>query len=137
MSDLLGNDLTYNLFKKALDASYLRNQTISNNIANVNTKNFKASKVVFEEELKKAMGESSVSLKATSRKHFGIRKNNLNINPKVVKNESLSMRNDGNNVDIDLEMANLGANQLLYNTLVQQANKKISTLRYVIHEGRR
>ena len=37
------------LLEKALDAAWLRNETISNNIANVNTPGFKKSNVKFEE----------------------------------------------------------------------------------------
>jgi len=47
------------------------------------------------------------------------------------------MRTDGNNVDIDREMALMAANQLNYNAMTQVLNEKYSLLRYVIHEGRR
>jgi flagellar basal-body rod protein FlgB len=47
------------------------------------------------------------------------------------------MRADGNNVDIDREMASLAANQLKYNAMAQLVNEKYGLLRYVIHEGRR
>ena len=137
MPTLLGNDLTYGLLKNALDASHLRQQTISNNMANVNTKNYKANRVVFEEELKKVMGGTQVTLKATHRNHYGVQGNTREISPKIIKDQSTTMRTDGNNVDIDLEMSNQAANQILYNTLAQQASKKITSLRYVIHEGRR
>jgi flagellar basal-body rod protein FlgB len=42
------------------------------------------------------------------------------------------MRLDGNNVDIDKEMAGLAENTILYNTLISQANSRISMRRYVI-----
>lgn len=130
------NDGTYELLKKALDASYLRQQAISNNIANINTPDYKADRVVFEQELKKSMSASSVSLKATHANHIGLQDAQREAAPRLVKDQSPAMRNDGNNVDIDMEMANLAANQLLYNTLVQQTNQKISTLRHIITEGR-
>lgn len=130
------DDQTYGLLKKALDASYLRQQTISNNVANINTPNYQADRVVFEEELRKSMTGKGISLKATQDGHIGLREAEQGVEPRLVKDESPAMRNDGNNVDIDLEMANLAANQLLYNALVQQTNQKISTLRYVIQGGR-
>ena len=132
----ISNDNTYGLLKRALDASDLRQQAISNNIANINTPNYKADRVVFEEELKKSMSVSNVSLKATHANHIGLQDQNEGVQPGLVKDHSPAMRNDGNNVDVDLEMANMAANQLLYNTLVQQTNYKISTLRHVITEGR-
>jgi len=131
------SDSTYNLLKKALDASYMRQQAISNNIANINTPDYKAYRVVFEEELKKTMSSvPNVSLKATHPMHIGVRNGEDEVEPKLVKDNSPAMRNDGNNVDIDLEMANLAANQLLYNTLIQQTNQKLNVLHHVILEGR-
>lgn len=131
--NILQSNMTYGLLKSALNASQLRQEAISNNIANVNTPNYKANRVVFEEKLQRAVGGTSVNLKATHANHFGTSKQE--IEAKVVKDQNTSMRNDGNNVDIDMEMSNLAANQILYNTLVQQIDGKISTLRYVIREG--
>lgn len=108
-----------------MDVATLRHQTIINNIANVNTKDYKASYVSFEEEFKKAI-ENSTDEQAIDE-----------VQPKVIKDNTTSMRQDGNNVDIDSEMANLAANQLLYDSLVQRVSGKISTLRYVISEGKR
>lgn len=134
--NIMEHDVTYGLLTNALGASYLRQKTISNNIANVNTPDYKANRVVFEQELKKAISDSSVDLQATHNYHMGMQDANQRVEPKVVKDTLTTMRNDGNNVDIDGEMANLAANQLLYNTLIQQTNSKISTLRYVIQGGR-
>lgn len=131
--NILQNNMTYGLLKSALNASQLRQKTISNNIANVNTPNYKANRVVFEEKLQRAIDGTSVNLKATHVNHFGT--SEQTVEPKVVKDQSTSMRNDGNNVDIDVEMSNVAANQILYNTLVQQIDGKISTLRYIISEG--
>ncbi|MCG8483332.1 MAG: flagellar basal body rod protein FlgB, partial [Clostridia bacterium] len=88
---------------------------------------------------KKALvtGQKKMQLKTTHHKHIDIASHINDIQPQVVKDTSTSMRLDGNNVDIDMENANLAANQLLYNALVQQASTKISTLRYVISEGKR
>lgn len=132
---MIHKDASYGLLKTALNASMMRQDSISNNLANVNTPNFKANRVLFEEHLKKAKSGAYIGVKGTHKNHMA--SNAENIQPKIVKDQATTMRNDGNNVDIDLEMANLAANQLLYNTLIQQTNSKISSLRYVIHEGRR
>ena len=130
------SDSTYGLLKKSLDASYLRQQAISNNIANINTRNYKADRVIFEQFLKNSMSSSNLSLRATHSNHIGLNNGDHQVEPQLVKDQSPAMKNDGNNVDIDIEMANLAANQLLYNTLVQQTNQKIGKLRHVISEGR-
>lgn len=120
------DDITYALIKKSLDASALRQRVISHNIANINTRGFKRSEVVFEDVLKKELQKGGDSLNAVER-----------VEPEVVTDNSTSIREDENNVDIDLEMSNMAANNILYNTLVTQLNTKISVMRYVINEGRK
>lgn len=120
------SDITYKLIKKSLDVGALRQRVIANNIANVNTKGFKRSEVVFEEALKEELKKSqSVQMSID------------NAEPEIVKDESTSFRMDGNNVDIDIEMSNMAANSIMYNTLVTQLNTRLSVLRHVISEGRK
>lgn len=116
-------DIAYKLIKKSLDAASLRQKVISHNIANINTRGYKRSEVVFEDELKETLKRNVGNVDA--------------IEPEVVVDNSTSMREDGNNVDIDLEMSNMAANNILYNTLVSQANYKLSMMRFVISEGRK
>ncbi|QLY78749.1 flagellar basal body rod protein FlgB [Clostridium intestinale] len=125
------SESTYNLIKNGLNASSLRGEIISNNISNINTANFKRSYVSFEDQFKKSSSE--LSLKVTKNKH--ITDNKASGTAKVLKDESTSMRTDGNNVDLELEKTNQAANTMLYNALVTSANGKISNLRYVITGG--
>ena len=133
----ISNDITMQLLNKALDTSVQRQEEISNNIANVNTRNYKANRVVFEEELKKALDKSSAKLTTTKGKHIALSQEIKDIKPRVVKDKNTTMGLDGNNVDIDMENANLAANQLLYNAFVTQINNKFSMLQHVITEGRK
>ncbi|EYE88796.1 flagellar basal body rod protein FlgB [Fervidicella metallireducens AeB] len=131
------DELNYLLLKKSLNASAERGRVIAHNIANVNTKGFKASRVVFEDKLKDAIENANVGLKTTHDKHINDGSSISTLSHDVIKDKSTSMRLDGNNVDIDNEMANLAANNILYNALISQANSRISVRRYVISEGRR
>lgn len=117
------NDITYQLGKQVLDATNLRQQTIAHNIANVNTAGYKSKQVVFESELKKYINNGTTSQKL---------KNGIKIKPTIVESSNTSMNLDGNNVDIDLEMANMAANQIQYNTLVRQVSDRLSNYHYVI-----
>jgi flagellar basal-body rod protein FlgB len=123
----------YNLLKKGLDASSLRSKAISNNIANINTKDYKKYSVSFEENLQQSI--ENMDLKTTESKH--INEGSEAGEPKLVQDLSSSMREDGNNVDIDNEMANQAANTLMYNALITQVNSRIALERYIINEGRR
>lgn len=118
--------MTYDLLKTALNVSSLRQETISSNISNVNTPGFKASKVEFEKFLTNSKYQTP--LKRTHIKHFGIQ-DNL---PIVQTQTNLSVQDNGNNVDIDTEMAALSANDIYYDSVVSQLNSKFSMLRTVI-----
>ena len=123
--------------EKALAADYLRHQVISNNIANANTPGFKRSDVTFEEELSKAIDVSSNKLQTmvTHSKHISGRKN-LSGEPAVVVENSTSFRVDGNNVDMDREMANMVKNQIHYNALAQKIAGFYAGLKNIIREGK-
>lgn len=123
---------TYNLIKEGLDAAGVRSKAIANNIANINTKNYKRDVVSFEENLKNET--MKLSLKKTNPKHFGDSKSEGNIT--VSKDMTTSMRSDGNNVDLDIEKTNQAANQLKYNALVEMASGKLNNLNLVIRGGR-
>ena len=50
----------------------------------------------------------------------------------VEDNSNYSYRLDGNNVDMEREMAQMAMNTLRYNTLIQRLNGQFSKLRNVI-----
>lgn len=101
-------------------------------MANINTANYKKFNVVFEENLKEDK-DMSVKMKTTDEKHLSNSNSEGNIT--VDRDESTSMREDGNNVDLDVEKVNQAANTLKYNALIQQANTKLSNIKYVISGG--
>jgi len=130
---LLGNEgSTYNLIKEGISASNVRSKAISNNMANINTANYKRFNVVFEDNIN-GIAETNLELKTTNSKHLTDSGTDGNIT--IEKDESTSMRTDGNNVDLDIEKVNQAANTMKYNALVQQANGKLSTIKYVISGG--
>ena len=107
----ISNDASMQLIKLGLDASALRGKVVANNMANINTENFKKSYVSFEENLTNATNE--FNLKRTKKVHLNGELNDSLIS--VKEDNSTSMRTDGNNVDMDLETVNQAANTLMYN----------------------
>ena len=95
-------DITYDMIKNGLDASSMRQKAISSNIANVNTAGYKTNKVVFESELRKALGKSGKSMSKTHALHIGGA--DQNAKGKVIQQKNTSMDETGNNVDMDKEM---------------------------------
>lgn len=127
----INNDVSMQFIKSGLDASALRGKVIANNMANINTENFKKSYVSFEENLDKAT--EKFFLKKTNVRHLNGELENSIIS--VKEDNSTSMRTDGNNVDMDLEKVNQAANTLMYNALITQANSKLSMTKSVISGG--
>jgi len=130
------SDVTSIALEKALNVAGERHRVISNNIANVNTPNFKRSYVDFEVELKKTLGKGNqIKLRRTNPRHLGTG-SIAAVEPLVKKDHYSTMRADGNNVDIDLENTELAINTIMYNTVATRLNQKLGQLRYVINGGR-
>jgi len=129
------------LMKRGLDASWLRNEVIRHNIANVETPGFKSSDVVFEETFARILHGvdegSSDNMKRTREKHnLPTRRDEGLDAPYIVENEHRSMRMDGNNVDIEDENAKLAKNSIQYNTILTKLNSELRRLSMAINEGR-
>lgn len=101
----------YGLMKMGLDATELRSRTIANNIANINTPNYKRRYVSFEESLKNEISNAKIEVK--------------------VDKDSV-VREDGNNVDLENEKVNQAAASLQYNALVSLTNTKLAMTKSVI-----
>jgi flagellar basal-body rod protein FlgB len=127
LSSFDGRDPTLELFdttlvglERAMSGSALRQQVIANNIANANTPNFKASDVDFHTALEQAFAGQPTVDQVDSTKFS-------------VQTDSASTgRMDGNNVDIDQQMANLSENTLDYQSLESVMASRISILKTAI-----
>ena len=125
-----------NYLQKGLEATWLRNEVISNNIANEDTPGFKVSEVKFEDILVSAFYSGDMELKTTREGH--IRRSVSDIGdaePEVVASENTSYRMDGNNVDIEAQMVSLSQNSLQYYTLVGKMNSEFTKLNMAIRGG--
>lgn len=126
------------LLQKGMEASWLRNTVIRNNLANAETPGFKSSDVKFETLFKKALEGSGFTGKRTRDKHIQIGSGGLySIEPEIVLNKNTSMRMDGNNVDVESENVKLAQNSIQYNALLYKLNSELSRIRLAISEGSR
>lgn len=114
-----------NVLDKAMDAAWLRNDAIANNIANIDTPGYKRQDISFEAELERALGHRRyISMDA---KVARLRKAELA--PRTYTDHgSFSYRMDGNNVDVDTENVMLAANQLWYNGLATSVQNEFTNL---------
>lgn len=126
------------LLEKSLSASWARNDTISQNIANVDTPNYNRKDIAFEQYLNDSLDRNNLEGTVTDKRHIAINTKDIDkIQPSVTEDDSdTNMRIDGNNVDIDSEMAYMAKNTIQYNTLVQLINSNYSKIKSVIAEGK-
>lgn len=116
-----------NVLDKAADASWTRNEVISNNLANVDTPNYKRKDVQFESYLMTAL-ENGDSLDES------IGEVDLSTLSSTTYTDSanLSTRLDGNNVDIDTESSSLAQNQIKYYSLLDCMTQEFSRIKTVL-----
>lgn len=122
--------LNVNLLKNALNASAMRQDAINSNIANVNTDNYKVNQVAFESLLSNMV--NGVSLNKAHANHLGGSQLS-DVSPVVTKRTHTSVKENGNNVDLDMEMVNLSENSLYYQALISQLNGQYSRLKTIIN----
>ena len=117
------------LLDKAADASWLRNEVMSNNLANIDTPGFKRQDVDFESVLKEALESSHYE--DMDHKVAGLRHKSLSARL-YTDYSNFSYRIDGNNVDVDNENVMLAENQLRYQGLITSINQEFTNLKTVM-----
>ena len=121
------------IITSALAGSARRGELIANNLANVSTPGYKRQDIDFKTALKKEMNSSSsVDLKTTQSNHLAFSRQYSAVQNS--ENSRMS-RNDGNSVDIEVEMAELAKNSIYYNVMSNRAAGHFSTLNQVIQQG--
>ena len=120
-----------NVLKAAADASWTREEVLTDNIANVDTPNYKRQDVDFTTYLRSALSRTNGGSSSLTN-----RVNNLNYNDIAIRtytdNSTLSYRLDGNNVDLSTENVELASEQINYNALIDSMNNEFSRFKTVL-----
>ena len=119
------------VLKTAADASWLREDVLTNNIANVDTPNYKRQDVEFTTYLKSALEQAGTPASTLTQK---VNEANLSgiTTRTYTENTTLSYRMDGNNVDLSTENAELAAEQINYNALIDSMNNEFTRMKAVL-----
>ena len=120
-----------NILGVAADGSWARNSAISNNIANIDTPNYKRQDVSFQSELQMALRHSKYPSLDSKVSDAQSRLSHYQARP-YIDSAGYSYRLDGNNVDIDTENVEMASNQLLYNGIIKSIDNEFSNLKAVI-----
>jgi flagellar basal-body rod protein FlgB len=110
---------------KALSASEQRASIIANNLANVDTPNYKAQDMDFHEYLAASMEASNHDLKTTSLNHIGT---NADFSTILKYRQVNHVSLDGNTVDKDVETTEFAKNAVTYQASLTFLTNKIKSM---------
>ena len=120
-----------NILDKAADASWKRENVITNNIANIDTPGYKRQDVDFESVLQKALGKTKYS--SLDKK---VRELNQDLGKLTTTSytdaANYSYRLDRNNVDENTENAELASESLRYQLLTTAITNNFSRMQTVL-----
>ena len=129
--DLFGG--TISSLEKGLSYATLKNKAIAQNIANVDTPNYKTKEVSFKQIFEDVQKEPLTSNR-TDVRHFEFEVGQSTSG--LYSYDNFRARPNGNGVNMDAEQASLAENQIYYNALIDRVSGKLSTLNNVIKGGR-
>ncbi len=119
------------VLNRAADSKVLRNELLANNIANADTPGYKRKDLEFEEHLNRAIESAGSESDTLTKKVHNV---DLHEARMVIftDNADLSYRLDQNNVDESVEQAELAANQIQYNALIDSMTNEFSRIKSVL-----
>jgi flagellar basal-body rod protein FlgB len=125
------------ILHRSLGVNMLRQEVIADNIANVDTPNFKRSMVNYEASLSRALSSSTdEGLKGnyTHERHIPFERpvDYQSVRPRRVLDFLTTSKNNGNNVDIEEESSNYIAAQLAYNLMINSVNHHFNSMNIVL-----
>ena len=117
-----------------MDASNLRQQLLTQNLANVNTPYYKRLDLDFKSVFAAEVDKNELEIKRTHSNHFG---NTIpGVGPlKVDRETKTNERYDQNNVDVEYESSQLAENSLYFQSLATSWKKEMTRLKQAI-DGR-
>ena len=130
-------DKNMTALERSLNYRAMNQKLIVSNIANMDTPNYKAFKMMVDEKMQSASKDNSqLSMTRTQISHMDINGSATDLgNVERVESNPLSLRGDGNTVELDTEMTNLAENTLMYNTATRIISNKFKLLKDVIKGG--
>ncbi|SDG97722.1 flagellar basal-body rod protein FlgB [Alteribacillus persepolensis] len=126
----LFDSATFQQLENGLKGAALRQKTIANNIANVDTPNYKAKRANFKHTLTNALQEQTIQANRTNPRHFEF--SGQSSKPFFSTHSQTMYHHNGNNVDIDKEMSQSAKNQIYYNALTDRISSKFNSLKTAV-----
>lgn len=118
--------------ENALGRADIKQKVLTNNIANIDTPNYKAKKVSF----RNLLDQETSNLEAVKTDYRHVDFTGSGDDYSIVFSSDTSYQQNGNNVDIDKEMTDLAENQINYQALVERMSGKFNSLKTVLTGGK-
>ncbi|MBM7586826.1 flagellar basal-body rod protein FlgB [Bacillus pakistanensis] len=123
---------TFNVLEAGLNYSSLKQNITSQNIANIDTPNYKAKEVSFNHYFQNSLNDFEA--KRTDPRHFSFTSGSNHSS--VIQKKNFQYNHNGNGVDLDREMTELAKNQIYFNALSDRMSGKFNSLQSVIRGGK-
>jgi flagellar basal-body rod protein FlgB len=136
---------TIDLLRQATAFAARRHELLAQNVANAETPGFQARDLAFDRELtlaqrvralpwyRSASSDQDVGGPSQSRVAPPSTVDSLDVDVRMVESPDARMRPDGNNVDIDRQMARVAQNTLYHNVVVQLLTSRFNALKSAIN----
>ncbi|MBT0953592.1 flagellar basal body rod protein FlgB [Bacillus velezensis] len=118
--------------ENALGRADIKQKVLTNNIANIDTPNYKAKKVSF----RNLLDQETSNREAVKTDYRHVDFTGSGDDYSIVSSSDTSYQQNGNNVDIDKEMTDLAENQINYQALVERMSGKFNSLKTVLTGGK-
>ena len=110
-----------------------KQKVISSNIANINTPNYKTKDLNFEYELQKASSRNDLKLSVTHANHISTdnlvqKQGKMNL----FEIKGLQEQNDGNNVNLDMQMSEMAKNSIMFDAIGRSIKKDSAWMKEII-----
>lgn len=135
-TDAFSQNTTISSLQLGIRGLMRRHEILAGNISNAGTPNYIAKEVKFEEELAKIQRKlrygGGIQLTNTDEEHFSLNANSV-LEAKIeIEEPERDFITNGNNVDLDREMLNLGKTGMKYKAVATMGKKFFEHMQTII-----
>jgi flagellar basal-body rod protein FlgB len=127
-------DRTVTGLERSMDLTYRRNNAITANITNAETPQYRAVDLNFASELNRAFEQVTEKITKTDAGHMDVEGES---SAHLIQDFTSPTKPDGNNVDIDIQMARLAQNSGDFINAARLIRRQLGVIRAAIRAGER
>jgi flagellar basal-body rod protein FlgB len=122
---------TFAGLEKSMELRFRRHEALTSNVANAETPGYRATELTFAGELNRAFDGAREELLRTNAKHIDLVSES---GAHLVPDLTGATKGDGNNVDVDIQMAKLSSNMGRYVGTAQLIQTKFRNIKNLLRE---